>query len=552
MLGKRREINYNAKIDYSILNNLVVTATYAQQFRNNIFGEYYPRTSLFRGFNRSGLARRAVDDNDFSLFETYGTYTTDFSGINLSATAGYSFQQTSFESFFVQAGNFPNDILGFNALEFSRDLTRGGLLTIGSDASPNERIIAQFARVNLSFDGGIFLNASVRREGSTKLGVDNQWGIFPAVGVGVDLNRYLNLATFDQLKFRAGYGVTGSLPRDNGLSQDRYSFGYARGGANSEFERIGNPNLKWEQKQELNVGFDMSSANGKLNGSLDVYTRNIKDFVLELDVDAAVFGAPRQFQNAGALRTNGIEAALGYVFDMGDLSWSPGIVLSSYKTILKDFVIDEQMRANLGAPGQNGTNIIRTKVGEEIGQIWGPRFSGSVDENGVPIMVDLNGDEQLITNQGSALLPEGDFEVLGKGIPSLEIGWTNQLTYRNWDLNVFFRGAFGHSLVNSFRAFYEPRIPGQINSYNASNTSLARDDIQSAQFSSYYVERADFLRLDNATLGYNFVTPQGSAFNTIRIYTSVQNAFVITGYNGLDPDPVLQDFGSIDNGGRPN
>jgi iron complex outermembrane receptor protein len=182
------------------------------------------------------------------------------------------------------------------------------------------------------------------------------------------------------------------------------------------------------------------------------------------------------------------------------------------------------------------------KEGEEVGQIWGPVFSGEVDDSGTPILVDINGDGELVTDQGSALLDNADFTVLGKGLPDFEIGWTNQLTFGNWDINVFFRGAFGHSLVNTFRAFYEPIIGSQA-SYNFINTDLARADIKTAQFSSYYVEKADFVRLDNLSLGYNIPWNQ-DFIKSVRLSLSGQNLFTITNYTGTDPEPALQDFGA--------
>ena len=547
--GKRKNLNYNAKIDYSLTNNLTLTANYGQQYENNLNGEYYSRNSLFRGLNRGGLARRYTSDRSFTLFEAYGTYSKNFGSLNLDLSAGYSFQEDQFEDFFLSLGNFPSDELGYYALETSGDRLSGlaSLVDINSSRSPDSRIIAYFARANLTFDNAIFLNASVRREGSTKLGVDNQWGIFPAVGLGVDLNQYLDVNNVDVLKFRVGYGVTGSLPNETGLAQDLYNYDFQSGGTVTK-ARDANPDLKWEQKSEINLGIDFGLG-GKLYGALDLYTRDIKDFILERDVDVAVYPSGRRFENAGSLKTNGIELSLSYdALEFGQVRWNPGIVLSSYKTTLESFIIEQQMRADLGAPGQNGTNMIRVAVGEEIGQIWGPVFEG-VEGNGAPRFKDLNGDGTVISNQGSALLPEGDFQQLGTGLPSIEIGWTNQVTFKNWDFDAFFRGAFGHSLVNTFRAFYEPIDPGAINSYNRVITDLAVDGLTSAQFSSLYVEKADFFKLDNVTLGYNIRNSGSNVLRNFRIYANVQNAFVVTNYTGIDPEPVLQDYGAIDNGG---
>jgi len=191
--------------------------------------------------------------------------------------------------------------------------------------------------------------------------------------------------------------------------------------------------------------------------------------------------------------------------------------------------------------------MIRVAEGEKIGQIWGPVFDG-VEGNGAPRFKDLNGDGKVVSAPGQALAPDGDFKELGQGLPAAEFGWTNQLNYKNWDLNAFFRAAFGHSLVNSFRAFYEPLDPGAINSYNRIQTNKAVAGLTSAQYSSLYVEKADFFKLDNITLGYNFKT-SSTAFKTIRLYANVQNAFIITKYTGVDPEPQLADPGPVDNGG---
>ncbi|MDH5380910.1 MAG: SusC/RagA family TonB-linked outer membrane protein, partial [Cyclobacteriaceae bacterium] len=549
-LGKRKDINFNALMSYDLTENLSITANYAKQYGNDIRAEYYPRTSFFRGLNRGGLARRSVNDSEFSLFESYGTYTSSFGNVDLSASAGYSYQEENSEDFVIQLGDFPSDELSFNSLEDSRDILAGGadLIQVSSNASPNAKIIAFFGRVNMTFDNAIFVNASLRREGSTKLGADNRWGLFPAVGVGADLTKYMGTGTFDALKVRLGYGVTGSLPGQSGLAQDLYDYDIE----NEDYELVrgGNPDLKWESKAEINLGIDFELMGSKLTGSLDVYTRDINDFILERDVDIAVYGFERQYQNAGKLNTKGIELSLNYqAINKGDVTWNTGIVTSSYKTILEEFVIEEQMRASLGAPGQSDTDMIRVAVGEKIGQIWGPVFE-SIDENGAPVMADLNGDGNIIAGQGSALADDGDFQELGNGIPALELGWTNQVTYKNWDLNAFFRGAFGHSLINTYRAFYEPIDPGAIISYNRIKSDKAEPGLIYSQFSSLYVERADFLRLDNITLGYNFDMESASVFKNLRAYLSVQNAFTITNYAGIDPDPVLADYGNVGNGGR--
>ncbi|MFT7269259.1 MAG: TonB-linked SusC/RagA family outer membrane protein [Roseivirga sp.] len=541
-VGESRNLNFNIQGSYEIAEGLNITASYAQQLNTSNSGQFYPSTSFFRGFDRGGLASRRTDDSRFSLFEAYASYAKKFENVNMTVTGGYSYQEEQFDGFGLEAGNFPSNNLGFNILSQSADRVNGAqLVNVFSYESPENKIIAFFGRANVTIDDGIFLNASVRREGSTKLGADNQWGFFPAFGAGVDVLNYADIAGLNALKLRVGYGVTGSLPGPSGLSQDLYNYSFD---GSVSLVRAGNTDLKWEEKAELNIGVDFALMNNKLSGTVDVYSRDINDFILNRAVDPAIFGVGNRFENAGKLNTKGAELSLNYSgINSGDFSWTPGIVLSTYATTLEEFVIDEQGAGNLGSPGQNGTNVIRLQVGERIGQIWGPVYTG-VSDTGAPIFADVNGDGQLITGQGNALDDDGDFQELGQGFPTLELGWTNQMTFKNWDLNMFFRGAFGHSLVNSFRAFYEPIDPGAIQSYNRTKTDLAVPSLEVAQYSSLYVERADFLRLDNVTLGYNFDMSNNASFKNLRIYFNVQNAFTITNYQGIDPEPSLVDIES--------
>ncbi|MCO6480865.1 MAG: SusC/RagA family TonB-linked outer membrane protein [Phaeodactylibacter sp.] len=550
--GKRTEVTYGARLQYQLTDNLQITGRIGQQNTTIDNREYYPTTSLFRGNatspTRKGRADFYNQNTSFRLYEAYGTYLNNFGGTDLTFTAGYSYQQNNFEDNYLQMGDFPDNSEDFsNILEASQDLQNAGFIQANSNASPDERIIAFFARANLTLGGGIFLNASVRQEGSSKLGEDNRWGLFPAFGVGVDLNNYLPLNNVDQLKVRLGYGVTGSLPAENGLSQPiRQIVNGDDGSVSTELTRAANPDLKWEEKAELNLGIEF--AMDRFTATLDLYNRDISDFILERTVDVAVFGVDRRIENAGKLNTQGAELTLGYdVLRNNKVNWNTGLVLSTYKTVLDEYVIPEEVRASLGAPGQNGTNMIRVAEGEEVGQIWGPVFEG-VDAEGAPTFVDVNGDGQVISAQDNALDDNADFEVLGNGIPDLEFGWTNQLSIGKWSVNAFFRGALGHSLVNTFRAFYEPVIATQ-SSYNFVNTELRIPELTSAQFSSLYVEKADFFKLDNLTISRSFTFGGSSGVRGMTLSLTGQNLFVITNYTGTDPEPALTDYGPVDNAG---
>ncbi len=548
--GKRRELNYGAAFTYNFLDNLSATFRAAHQSSTYNESVYYPTTSHFRGNAtsplRKGLANFYDNLTAFKLYEGYGTYISDFGASALTVTAGYSFQQDNFSEKFLSLGDFPDNQYDYsNIIEVSQDLNAAGQIQANSSTAPDSKIIAFFGRANLNFNDGIFVSASVRREGSSKLGEGNQWGIFPALSAGIDLAKYMNIGGLDILKLRVGYGVTGSLPNDTGLSQPiRNIVNGGDGSVATELVRAANPDLKWEEKAETNIGLDFGAQ--RLSGSLDVYRRNISDFILERTVDVAVFGVDKRFENAGSLSTNGLEFALNYdVVQSSKVNYNTGVVFSTYKTILDEYVIPAEVRGNLGSPGQNSTNMILVKEGEEIGQIWGPVFTGV--ENGSPVFEDVNGDGELVTGQEAALEDNVDFAVLGNGTPDFELGWTNQLSIGNWNVNAFFRGAFGHSLVNTFRAFYEPQVSTQ-SSYNFVNTSKAVEGLTDARFSSLYVEKADFFKLDNLTISRGFSVPNNWAISNLNVSLTGQNLFVITGYTGADPEPSLVDYGTGSNG----
>lgn len=551
--GENRVFNYGANFKYSIMDNLSVNFRVSQQRTDYSNRIYYATTSNFKGNatspTRKGLAELYESKATFNLYETYATYLTNVGENNsLTLTGGYSYQQDNFEDSFFSIGDFPNNDYDFsNILEASQDLQNAGFISANGNISPDNKIIAFFGRANFSLDDKIFVNASIRQEGSTKLGSQNKWGWFPSLGVGVDLNQYLDLNNVDLLKLRIGYGVTGSLPGVSGLSSElREVTNDPTGAVATTLLRAANDSLKWEQKAETNIGLEFAS--GRLGATIDVYSRNISDFILERTVDAAVFGVDRRFENAGRLKTNGMEIALNYdVVNNSNFKYNTGLVFSTYKTTLEEYINDSETRANLGAPGQNGTNVIRVKVGEEIGQIWGPVYEG-VDTEGAPIFQDVNGDGMLVTGQDKALDEDVDFAVLGNGTPDFELGWTNQLQIGKWSVNAFFRGAFGHSLVNTFRAFYEPQVSTQ-SSYNYVNTDLAVDGLTTARFSSLYVEKADFVKLDNLTIGRSFDLNKGG-FNDLQVSLILRNPIVITGYTGTDPEPSLVDSGPADNGSR--
>lgn len=223
--GSATTLNYNLNLDYKITDNLSVNVNYAKEDFKNDRDQYYPTTGLWRGSALSPTRRGRADflsqERDFTLFETYATYTgtaaNDF--VDFTVTGGYSFQETDFNENFFQLGDFPAgvDFDFSNNIEVAQDLLEGGRVQANSSRQDGDRIIRFFGRLNATIDDAIYFNAALSREGSSRFGSENQWGIFPAVAVGADLNKYLQLENVNLLKARLGWGVTGSIPPEVGL-----------------------------------------------------------------------------------------------------------------------------------------------------------------------------------------------------------------------------------------------------------------------------------------------------------------------------------------------
>jgi TonB-dependent starch-binding outer membrane protein SusC len=539
--GKRRSINYNGKVDVDITDHLTATLQVAQQYESTINGSYYSLNSFYVGQSRGGLARRYTDDSSFTLAEGYLTYSRQHNTVGIDITGGFSSQQNRSESFGAELGNFPNDELGYNALGYSADIFagQGNRVEIFSTTAPVNKISAGFLRARVDVNDAIVLSTSLRKENANKLGENGQEGWFPSAAINVNLLPYLPDWNFSLFNARIAYGITGSIPTESGLALDKFRYSLSNGGTLTQV-RAANPDLTWEKKGELNLGVDVSV--GRFSGSVDFYKRRISNLIMERSVDPQVYPSGIRFENAGGLKGKGLELTLQYYAGQsGGITWNTAVVASANNVILNQYPQEKSLTGFLDSPNCGcSTQLVRLGVGEELGQFWGPVFD-RVGNNGAPVFKDLNGDGIIVTDWGQALDPTGDFTSLGSAFPSWEIGWSNQLTYRNWELNTFFRGAFGHSLINVLRLANEPVDQGAINTYNRVLTDKAVTGLTATSHNSLYVEKASFLKLDNITLTYTIRLKPEMWLRSVRVFGTVQNAFVITGYTGIDPEPILID-----------
>lgn len=557
--GSLRRFLMSGRANYEIIDGLSADAFYSLQRESEVYGVYFDKQSFWIGADRNGLGRRSTDIRTNELFEATLKYNQDFGDVNIDALGGYSWQEFTFEGFGAEGGNFLSDALTYNNLGAAQDFNEG----LGSIYSykNNYLLISFFGKVNININDTYFLMASIRRDGSSRFGAENKWGVFPAFSGGVTLSNFFDVPAINNLKLRAGYGVTGAIPGSSYGSLLRFgpgaSFFY-----NGEFVPSfapsvnQNPNLAWEEKGELNVGLDFELLDYSLYGSVDYYTRTTSNLIFPVQVAVPPNQAPTTIANLEDVQlvNSGVEFLLGYKFKRGNFQWEPTFNLATYSILLDTVSVEDpefpffneegeffNFGTSPGSPGLNNDPSVVVLAGQPIGNFWGLTYEG-IDENGQYIFADLDGDG-IAGVDGSGTVDTDDESVIGNGVPAFSLGLQNQFRLGNWDLSFFFRGDFGHEMVNHYRLFYESL--GQLPQWNRITTDYFTPDLQATPvFSSYYVEDASFVVLDNASLGYNF-DMDGTAFTNARLYVTGQNLFYLTNYSGFDPSVRWSDGNNL-------
>jgi len=546
--GKTFLTSYRAEFD--ILDNLTAAVQYNQDRFSGWNGQFFSRKDIVTGFGNQGIAQK--DNNErFTQIITgtlnYNTNLTD--GLDMTVLVGAEQQKRTFEGFSARVRQFLFDANGWDNLGAGG--VRVGNQTNVSSYKSQDVLNSAFARVNFNYKGAYFLSASVRSESFSGFGENEKTGYFPSVSAGAELTEIADLGVFNQLKLRASWGITGALPPASDLALGVFGNGprIDLDGDPSTTDDIyispqqnRNPNklLKWETRQEFNIGVDFALLDSKISGSMEYYQKNVSDLLFPITVPV---GAPNPFDpgnfntagttwvNLADLSSGGFEFIASYNgVNLGPVSWTPTVNFTIYqKTQIERLSVEgglgfdfiRPIGSRPGSPGQNNNPIIENRVGETLGNFWGPRFLG-VDEN-------LNGvfDPADPTNTD-------EYSIIGNALPDADFGWNNTFIYNNWDLSFFFRGSIGHQLYNSFRGFYENQDAGS-NTFNSVITDKTIDIESPPVFADNFVEDATFFRLDNLQLGYNVPT-NADWIDNLRFYVAGQNLFTITNYAGIDPE----------------
>lgn len=510
--------------------------------------------------SRNGYASRGTAKTIEKLFEFTAQYDKIFGKHNVSALLGYGYQEREWEDYWMRNWNFPTDKFDWNNMGLGRGNSsqEGAAIPIGSNKTSGN-LISFFGRVNYILDGKYFVTLTLRREADSKfIGSNKEWGNFPAASLAWRINEENFMKDFkfiDDLKLRAGYGVTGIAPNDPYLAA--YRLGYTSN--NNTFYYNGewvnmlvpqsnpNPAFTWEKKKEYNVGIDFAFLNSRINGSIDTYSRNTVDLLYNYPVPVPPNVFNTTLANVGTISNKGIEVLVNFeAVKLKDFSWNTTVSYSTNRNKLTKINNSQYQLANdyfyVGdvQPPVSGVPTHRVKLNQPIGQIWGWKVL-DIDDNGKWIYEDANGNPI----ESKDAKPE-DRKVLGNGLPKYYLGWNHEFRYRNFDLGVTMRGAFNFQNINFTRIHYENYRDQSMNNLKTGYEKVFGKAIltDSKQFNSYYVEDGDYWKIDNIVLGYNFKKNIIKGVQALRLYVSVQNAITITDYKGLDPE-VTPNPGSI-------
>ncbi len=463
---------------------------------------------------------------------------------------GHSFQETSQKNTNVLGRNFPDNRL--NTLNSAANIEDGG------SSVTDFAMESYFSRFTYALDNRYLFEVSMRRDGSSRFGSNNRYANFPAAAIGWVINEEAFMSGTEDLisimKLRASYGLTGNSEiltgqgaaavGNNFVALGLYGAGNDYAGlpgiAHTQLE---NPNLRWEQTAQLNVGLDVGLFDEKIYMVLDLYTKNTKDLLLTRLLPATS-GFFTFTENVGDLRNKGVEFSISTRNIDREFRWNTNFNIGANRNKIVN--IDGQIIT--------GGAISRAIEGEPIGVFWAPKYAGVNPENGDALFYDLDGNKTNIYSMNNA-------QVIGDPNPDFTGGLTNSFSWKGFDLSIFLQFAYGFDIYRHEGTF----VAGNGSSiWNQERSQLNRwqkpgdiTDVPQARFrangnqhSSRYIEDGSYARLKNITLGYTL--PQSVVhrmqMKNARVFVMANNWLTFTNYTGMDPEVTSQGVSNIGQG----
>jgi TonB-linked SusC/RagA family outer membrane protein len=500
----------------------------------------------------------SVDNYSYTAEATLNYEKTLFTDHHIEALVGYSAQKFDQKSNSVSATGFPSDDVQY--------LSTATSITAGSSATTQYSLLSTIGRLNYNYKGKYLLQGSIRRDGSSRFGSERQFGYFPAVSAGWILSDESFLQTFktiDLLKIRASYGITGNNSFGNYLAQPVLSaYNYTNNGTlvpGQTIGTLGNTELAWERNKQLDIGLDLSILHNRINFTYDYYHKNTDGLIMPRPIPRASGFSTIQF-NIGNLEFWGHEFAVNTVNLTGKLKWNTNFNITIDRNLVKSLVSPGYLRRNTTV----SSDYFRTQEGHHLGEFYGFVFEGlykdAADLANSPKYVsgaqfsavgtikvkDINGD--------GSIDDVNDRTFIGDPTPDFNFGLTNDFKYKNWDLGITMAGSVGGKILNAAKWAYQTNMDGSRLPLAAAldhwrseadpgsgiyPRTLTNTTAMGRQVNSQWIENGSYLTAKNIALGYTFKLRNNWVMKSLRVFASVQQAFIITGYSGMNPEIAL-------------
>ena len=512
-VGENLRVLTSATAEYELISGLNAKVTLGldrESYNRNI----YEPNSLPYAASIGGQASVQNTQRKNDHFNT----TLNYSNSSMNVLAGYEFQEFTNSGFGATTKGFVTDAWLYNNMGGATDFT-----TAPYSFKNQNRLVSFFGRVAYSMGGKLNVMATLRREGSSRFGDDNKWGVFPSASVGFRVT--------DDIKLRASYGVAGNQEIGNyrslvtlGSGANAVIGGQLLSGVAAN--QLANPDLKWETTSDINFGVDFALMDNKITGSVDMYSKTTEDMLVEVNVPQPAV-VTTKLDNVGSVENSGLEFFINSVnMSTKDMSWNTSFNFSTNKNNVVSLGKDVEyiVTGQVGGAGLSGVQSAIIKPGEAFGTFFGYELSG----------YDADGQEILSTDGG----PLGDGRrILGSPHPDYTFGMTNQINFGNIDFSFYIWSVQGNEILNNTRLEYQ-RPSNPFNNINL--FSETADDVNdglgseaAVALTDKFIEDGSFIRLQNVTIGYTLKTGQ---FKNLRFYLSADNLITLTDYSGFDPE----------------
>lgn len=520
------------------------------------FDKSASQTNILRPSYNEGINSRAAAEVEQST----AMFSSDTYTVSLNYKKTFS-ENHNFEALFV-AEEF-NTITRINLAKNSNPLTDDVPVVLGNSISANEineyGLVSYIGRLKYNYAGKYLISASMRRDGSSRFGENNRWGSFPAMSLGWVLSEegFLNDSdVISNLKLRGSWGVTGNDGSVEYVSTSGLILGYNYIGLNQNTgaSSVGaaNPDLKWEESIQTNIGLDLGLLNNALTVSMEYYNVDNNDIIVGVtNVPSFGIGQASTQKNGASTNTQGVELSVGYNHQSsGDFEWSANVNLGTAKNEATDL-------GNLDAIASNifeGESISRIVEGESLFHFFGLETDGlfQVGDDTSTQPNAAAGDIRFVDQNGDGVIDGSDDVIIGNPFPTLTYGVNLSAKYKQFDASLFINGVSGNDIYNT--NIFD--LEGMDRVFNAGTAVLDRwtptntdarvprfteDHTENLNRSDRYVEDGSYMKLRNFTIGYSLNNPalnkiaQGT-FSKVRIYATGQNLLTITDYSGLDPE----------------